>query len=161
MLGLTSNRNIGGRAEIELSDEPVVQACEAVLQLNQNWVDINPESELPRAKCWNAEEHWQLVLQRDQAVESVRLMAPVGIAGLIAKYEVLLELVLWKGLDDEKVASFSLELNKNFNSIFLKGHFEKFPNARSSRIMGSVQNAAHAKRTRRFNVKTFFSNMGG
>jgi hypothetical protein len=161
MHGLSDGVKLGVAAESEMADHAMIQACDEFRQRDRVWEECNPENDLPQSKTWNAEDHLRAVLHRSAALEAVRTLAPLGVAGLIEKCKVFEDLVRWEPIEPGSVAEFSYELIKNYNSIFLKGYPDKFPKAESVLAMKRVGNGSRSKNAWRFNMKTFISNIGG
>jgi len=155
MHGVSEGVKLCVAAEGETADDAVFQACEEFRRRDRVWEEGNPENDSPQSKCWKPEEHWRIAVQRDQAVETVRLLVPTGIAGLLSKHEVLLQLLRWKGLEDEKVALFSLELLDNYRSFHLKHRFNDLSQISSLSMPKDETNGSQGERNWKSDVQKF------
>ena len=138
------------------ADDPVFLASDEFFRLNKLWIAQNPEGKSSHSISLSSEKHWRLALELDAALDTVRILTPLGIPGLIEKHKVLEALVRRRSIADETVTAFSLELIKNYRHIFLREYGDDAWPALTALASKDISKGADEKGTWSFNLYKIF-----
>jgi hypothetical protein len=156
MHGLSNGIKLGVAEEDEMVDQPVFQACEEFRLRDRVWEEGNTETASSQSKGWSTADHWQVVHERNAAIENVIAVRALGVRGLVEKYKVLEALVRSEQIEKGTAFAFSLELLDNYNSVFLKTHFSDLSQVSSLSIQKDVTNGSQVERNWKSDMQKFF-----
>jgi hypothetical protein len=122
-------------------DDALLQACQEFFRLNKIWLEANPEGDSCPPKPLSYKEHYQLALDRQEALQGVIRLSPNGSAGLSAKYEVLRELRRLEEEDSPGLLTFAVTLVDEYHQFSLRDR--------------SFQAAIEDRKPKRFNLNFF------